>query len=211
MKKEHLYYILAAIPVLLIPFMGTTWLIFSIYLVLLANKSGLSKIRWHPSRGFIFKLFLIFLVSGLVLEVLAIIDNLPLLPGDRILLHPDPLTDLYLAIGYYAGFALVWSVVVSKIRFSHRDVFILGGTFGILFEQTGKLLFTLQIPAWFYVFLVYGSFQAIPLVIASEYLENLDRKDIGTGMKILVGIAVEIGCILLAALFLWILKYPLSI
>ncbi|WP_054840003.1 hypothetical protein [Thermococcus sp. JCM 11816] len=49
------------------------------------------------------------MASAYLVEVLAIIDNLKLSPPEeRILLNPDPLTDLYLAFAYYFPFVLYW-------------------------------------------------------------------------------------------------------
>ncbi len=208
--KRYLYYIIAAIPLLLIPFMGTTWLIFSIYMLILAHREWFSeRMDAFLKKGGFPGLLLIFLLSGLVLEVLAVIDNLPKPPGERILLHPDPVIDLYLALGYYGGFALAWSITLWKVKLSHKEVFLIAGAFGILFEQTGALLFTFQIFAWPYVFLVYGSYQAIPPLLASKYLNSRERKEYGKLGKILVGALVEVSGFILAGLFLSLLKMPL--
>jgi len=55
------------------------------------------------------------------------------------------------------------------------------------------------------VFLVYGSFQASAAILADNELENMRRKHLNAGWKIAVGIVIEIGCFLTAAVFLYLL------
>ncbi|NPA74719.1 MAG: hypothetical protein GXO25_01385 [Euryarchaeota archaeon] len=205
--SRALYLILAVIPVLLIPVMGCTWLIFSIYALMLYLKEPLQQ-RYEKLPGApTVKYFIVFLLFGLLTETFAIIDNLPRHPNQRILLNPAPFTDLYLALGYYGGFALVWSMVRKKFRFTHTEVFLIGGIFGIVFEQTGKLLLSLQIFAWPYVFLVYGSFQAIPALLAEK--EN-KACPVNKYWKIGMGILTEFACFVSAGLFLYLLSIPLQ-
>ncbi len=202
--KRIYYLLLALVPPLLVPWLGWSWLIFTVYLLILYFEEPLGRRYAKIGVDSRVKYFLVFLATGLLLELFAIIDNLPRPPAERILLSPDPIYDLYLSIGYYSGFALVWSVVATRIKFTHRDVFLIGGAFGLLFEQTGHLLLSLQVLAWPYVFVVYGSFQAIPAVLAGY--EHVERKEIGLPKKIGVGIATEVACFLTAFVFLWILK-----
>ncbi|GEM_PF-4894713 len=131
LKNKLLYCIGAFIPVLLVPVLGYTWLIFSVYLVVLAHREkfesagGMFCSKFCPRGKVGLCVFLIFLFSGLLLEILAIVDNLPKPPDKRILLHPDPLVDFYLAIGYYSGFGIVWTYILTFSNILKRQSLLL--------------------------------------------------------------------------------------
>jgi hypothetical protein len=207
MMRREIYLVLGAIPLLTIPLLGYTWLIFSVYALLIYLKDRVSDAYSRWSMPSVPKYFITFLAFGMLTEILAIVDNIPRPPSERILLNPSPAVDLYLALGFYSGFALVWSIVLRFVNMTHRFVFTVAGAFGILFEQTGRLLFTFQILAWPYVFLVYGSFQAAPALMAER--ENRG-KNVGTATRILIGAGTELGCFVAAALLLWIFSIPIQ-
>ena len=204
--RRYLFLIFASIPVFLIPWMGPPWLIFSVYAFSLYFKDHAVKIPARMPGNSHLKFYLLAVAFGLLTETLAILDNLPRPPEDRFLLHPDLLVDLYLAFGYYSGFAIAWCITSHIFNLNHRDAFLIGGAFGILFERTGGLLFSLQVLAWPYVFLVYGSFQALPLLFMDEELNARQRRKISAMGKVLLGAGVEIISFLLAALFLSALR-----
>ncbi len=201
---KYIWLVLAAIPLILIPFLGVTWLNFSIFCLLLYYREPLSK--WYHkvrvSREIKFILF--FLLFGYLVEILAIVDNLPLPPAERILLHPNPIVDLYLATGYYLGFAIAWFMVGRSYKFTILEIFLLGGFFGILFEQMGKVFFSFNPFAWLYVFLVYGSFQASAPLLARE--ELFIGKELSLWKKVLLGVITEVLAFILAGLLLWFLS-----
>ncbi len=205
--KKWVCLILAIIPIVLIPLMGLTWLIFSVFCFLIYFKPKLKK--WyqkiHLSSGFKFILF--FLLFGYITEISAVVDNLPKPPEQRALLNPNPLIDLYLAFGYYLAFALVWYLFTRRFNFTYRDAFLIAGSFGILFEQSGKILLSFNPFAWLYVFLVYGSFQASALVISEN---DIAIKKISPWKKVILGIALEVSAFLLAGAFLWLLQLPIK-
>ncbi len=190
--------------------MGFTWLIFSIYCLLVYFSTRAQRWYENISIASYLKFLAFFLFFGILTELFAIIDNMPLPPEDRILFNADPFIDLYLALGFYLAFAIVWYVVYSRINFTHGEVFVIAGTLGILFEQTGKLLLSLNIPGWIYVFLVYGSFQASAIILAEKEMNSLSRKELSIPKKIIVGVVAEFSAFILAAVFLWLLKLPLK-
>jgi hypothetical protein len=100
---------------------------------------------------------LVGIASAYLVEVLAVIDNLKLPPEERILLNPDPLTDMYLAFAYYFPFVLYWGLTVRRYEYSWKEVFLIGGATGIVMEQMGVVFLMFNPMAWLYVLLVYGS------------------------------------------------------
>ncbi len=92
-----------------------------------------------------FPLPLAFILSGiffgLLTESFAILENINKPMTERILLHPDPLHDLLMALFYYSLFIITWYLILRKIRFSKRSVFIMSGIFGVLSEQGGAIAY----------------------------------------------------------------------
>ena len=204
MMWKHLWIIAAIIPLLLIPFTGFTWLIFSIFIFILYSKKlqlWYSRIPLNPALKF----FIFSLIFGLITEALAIIDNVPLPPERRILFNPNPATDIYLATGYYSAFALVWSIAYFRFEFTYKSIFFIAGAFGLFFEQMGKILFSFNPFAYLYVFIVYGSFQA-----CAAALDHRTAEHVNVWKITLVGIGVELSSFLLAALLFHILALPLT-
>jgi hypothetical protein len=116
-----------------------------------------------------------FLLSGSLTETLAWMNNYSKAAPQPALLHPQPIPDLILGLGFYGGWALAWLIAFRWFRFTLLEVFLATGLLGIGFEQLGAVflvmagtfmgnpLQSLLIGA--YVFVVYGSAvrQAWPL------------------------------------------------
>ena len=203
MKKKHIILVVALIPMVMIPFTGLTWVIFSIYCFIVYFRKFSEKYNDIPLNPRV-KFFLFLLLFGMITEVFAIVDNLPKPPGERILFNPNPMIDLYLALGYYSAFALMWSLTYYRFNFTHFSIFLIAGSFGLVFEQTGGILFSLNPFIYLYVFLVYGSFQA-----STAALANTERREIVGWKAILIGIGIELSSFVLAALLLFLLSIPL--
>ncbi len=122
MNKRIFIFIAALVPIVMVPFTGFTWIIFSLYCFAVYFKKLpelFMKIPLSPRLKF----FVFFFIFGMLTEVFAIVDNLPKPPADRILFSANPWLDLYFAVGYYSAFALVWSVAYFRFKFSHLDIF----------------------------------------------------------------------------------------
>ncbi len=166
-------------------------------------RSGIGELPYLLGQNSFFS----FLLFGYLTEIFAIVDNLPRPLVERALFSSYPFTDLYLALGYYLAFAIVWYIILKNFKFRYWEVFIIGGSFGILFEQSGRILLSFNFLAWLYVFLVYGSFQASVPVMAEN---TLGKREISRAKKIIIGIIAEASAFMLAVDFLWLLKLPIK-
>ncbi len=164
MKSKNVILIAALIPIIMIPFTRLTWFIFSIYCFLVYFRKSSEWYSKIPMDSRL-KFFLFSLLFGMITEVFAVVDNLPKPPGKRILFNSDPMVDLYLALGCYSAFALILTLACYRFDFNHLSVFIIGGSFGLVFEQTGGILFSLNPFIYLYVLLASFFLAAIFLFI----------------------------------------------
>jgi hypothetical protein len=123
---------------------------------------------------------------GIITEILAILNNIAKPLEQRNLFHPDPVTDLILSITYYLPVSIAAMLVVFHYNIKLLDLFIAGGVYGILSEQDFAIFLTFNIFYWFYVFLVYGSFLALPFVIFRSKIQQYPRKQIKRILQISV-------------------------
>ncbi|NJE04783.1 hypothetical protein E3E36_01165 [Thermococcus sp. M36] len=166
----------------------------------------------YGSRGSSFAKYLaVGMASAYLVEILAVIDNLKRPPAERILLHPDPLTDLYLAFAYYLPFVLYWGLAVRRYDYRWWEVFLIGGATGILMEQMGAVFLSFNPLAWLYVLLVYGSYKAVPVLVAEDCLNKMGRANIGKWKKLVLGLLIEFLAFVSAGALLWIFKALLNI
>ena len=113
-------------------------------------------------------------ISGIMAETFAILNNLDLLPEDKVLFHPDPLIDLILGLSYYFPLFFFSMFIVFKYKIDEKIIFIVGGIYGILTEQTFQIFLSFNLLYWIYVFLVYGSFIAIPYTLLKTPINELN-------------------------------------
>lgn len=180
MRKRYLIWILVFGIILL----GSPPLfIFGIFALLYLGKERISPFLNKLNLSLKAKFLLLGISFGLFTEILAIIDNLEKPPEERILFHPDPAIDFLMGIGFYSFIAILWWLCLKRFQFRVREVFLVGGAWGITVEQTGAILtsiFTQGISgliAWFYVLCVYGSFMAIPYLLLEHDFSVFQRKN----------------------------------
>ncbi len=210
MEKRTWALVIAAIPVITIPLFGFTWLSFSIFMLIYYFKEKLQKGYTNIQINEYLKLMLFGLIFSYLTEIFAIIDNIPKPPSQRILLNPNPLLDLYLAIGYYLPFISFWSFLAIKYDYTPWNVFVIGGSTGILMEQMGAIFLSMNPFAWLYVFLVYGSFKSSAILLADDELKNSERYNISIWKKVAFGLLFESFAFIVAGLLLWVLALPIS-
>jgi len=155
---------------------GPIW-VFSVFILFYIFRN---KIKVKLS---LLKYILFALITGLFIEALAIINSLKLPIEERALFSPYPIPDLIFAIGYYSFFALGIFFILRKYKFSLKELFIIGGIFGIFAEQHGLVFLSFNSINYLYVFLSYGSFIALPYLIFFRDFKKLKRKQ--TNLKYL--------------------------
>lgn len=144
---------------------------------------------------------------GLVTEGLAILDNWGSPPEEKILFHPDPGVDLLLGLGFYFWIAVIWALLIKRYTFNVKSVFVIGGIWGIIAEQNMAVLLSPLLYGVFgfimyiYVFLVYGSFMAIPVVFFRESLESAQRKE-KTVIHVVLAFLMLFGAYALAGIYM---------
>lgn len=143
-------------------------------------------------------LFLSFMGSGLffglLTECFAILQNINKPPSERILLNPNPLADLTLALFYYSLLILTWYLLLRRISFPLWAVFVLTGILGIVTEQMGAIMVGIFVSPFgilmaILIACVYGIFPMLTCVVNQPKFEALGRRMPGPGHYVL-GLAV---------------------
>lgn len=107
-----------------------------IFVYLLKDKIKNYLIRFSLRTSFIGS----GLVFGLLTEVFAIWSNITVPLKERALLNPYPLPDLILAFFWYGLFVVVWYFLLKKYNYTKKEIFLLAGMYGLVFEQKGIFL-----------------------------------------------------------------------
>ena len=112
-------------------------------------------------------LFILFLLSGSLTEILAWISNYLKDAPEPALFHPQLIPDLILGIGFYGGWAIAWLLAMRWFRFTLLEAFVVTGLQGVFLEQLGAVFVKmigvfasnplLSIFLVVYVFAVHGS------------------------------------------------------
>lgn len=111
---------------------------------------------------------------GLLVELFAIFDNIKKPVSERILMSPEPLTDLVYGIFYYSLVVGVWYILLRQYSFSKKEVFFLTGiTLGLFTEQMGAIFFGMfaSIAGLFvamFVIAIYGTFPMLAYMLTED-------------------------------------------
>ena len=142
-------------------------LIYSVFVAAVFFRKGLSKMVRGINLNPYLKFLLLLVAVGLLAEFLAWSTNFLARSPEPALFHPQLIPNLIIGIGFYSGWAIAWSLVLRKFRFSLLSVFVTMGFFGVFFEQDGAVLLAIieliqsnplfALVMAVYVFVVYGS------------------------------------------------------
>ena len=116
---------------------------------------------------------------GLLTEVFAIIENLPKPAGERILLSQNPVNDIVFGFVYYLFVISAWYLMLRKMRYTGRDVFLITGIYGIFVEETGQVflrIFTVPVFGLLYsiiIMFVYGIFPMLAHMLNENRFSGL--------------------------------------
>ena len=205
-KLKTILIILLAFLVLIVTAPGPIWF-FPLFLVVYLLREKISFLL-KRFRSLPIKFFAIALLTGFFVELLAIINSLPLPPEQRALFHPDPLPDLIFAFGYYAFIALGAFFILKRYDFSLRKFFSFAGIYGVLTEQLGAvfaMVLSGNLLAGIYVFFSYGSFLALPYLVLEKDFAELKRKKTRITSYIL-SMLVLFFCFFLFALYFLVVQ-----
>lgn len=124
-------------------------------------------------------------IFGLLIELFAIFDNIKKPAEERILMSPDPLTDLFYGIFYYSLVVGVWYFLLTRYSFSKKEVFLLTGiTLGLFTEQMGAIFFGMfaSVAGLFvamFVVAIYGAFPTLAYMLTENKFSS-SRADADT-------------------------------
>ena len=177
MKKATLA--LLGIALLIISFENPMLFIFPMWIFVVLFKDPLMHLFAKFSSDWSFVVAGIFF--GLLTEAFAIINNLNVPLAERILLHPEPIPDLIYGFFYYSFLISTWYLLLRRISFSTKEIFILTGVFGIFAEETGQVflrIFSQPVTGALYaiiVIFVYGIFPMLAYLLTEKNFSP-DRK-----------------------------------
>jgi len=142
---------------------------------LLQNK--LPKFRINHFRPFI--VFLFIFSFAMLFELSAAIEPYRINEFGLATRFSEGLSDnMKLGLGYHLPFALVWTWFLFYFRYTVRDVFVIGGTYGALTEQEffviKHLIFgnPIFIYTAFVLMLLYGSALTTPFILIKHLLPH---------------------------------------
>ena len=77
----------------------------------------------------------------------------------------NPIIHFFQALVIYLCVMTVWYILLRKYDIDAGRVFLMTGLWGVIFERNFAVLLTLNPLMYLFVFLVYGSFAAIPVLL----------------------------------------------
>lgn len=119
------------------------------------------------------------LFFGLLTEVFAIWSSLKLPLKERALLSPYPTVDLILGFFWYGLFVLVWYTILKRYHYSKKEILLLCGVYGLIFEQHAKFFFMLFGPGFIvslFVMFVYAVFPMLAYMLTQQRFSSSQKK-----------------------------------
>jgi hypothetical protein len=154
------------------------FLIFSLWGFIHIFKSSIQSIV--NKINFINPFLILSIALGLITELLAILTNIGIPYGQRILLHQNFIIDFVFALIYYPFFMFILYLLLRRYDFSKIKVFFIFGIFGIFTEEVGdvllRLIFGFDIVYATLVLFVYGLFPYLAYSFTKNRFDTLQRK-----------------------------------
>ena len=180
-------------------YMLTLLPIFLLILSITPTKNIFTKMK-SPT---LLKFLILGILTGLLTETLAIMNNLHLPAAEKALFNPDPVMNIIVSFGYYIPLIIAWFFVLKKYKFKTSQIFIISGIIGVFAEGVGAALLSFNILVWIYVFLVHGSIVALPFSILQDEFSKFKTKDKKT--KYLIAIIPTIIAFIIGGLWMMLL------
>ncbi|MCA9458966.1 MAG: hypothetical protein KC550_00290 [Nanoarchaeota archaeon] len=155
-------------------------IIISILLILTYFQDFFHKINEKISVPVLIKTIFLTIIIGIVTELLAIWNNrgktIEHIIETNQLFSPDPILNMIIAMKYYIPLAIIWFFLLKKYKYKTKDLFIIMGITGILFEGAMRVFFTFNPLLWLYAFLVHGSYFTIVYLILKKEISVINNK-----------------------------------
>ncbi len=144
-------------------------------LVLIFRQKLQEREKRHHKKLAVFAAILIF---SLIFEFGAAIEPYAVNQfGGAARFHPEVVPDMLIGLLYWVPFSLVWMLLLSRYKYSAKQIFAIGGIYGALTEQAGLvplLIISGQaaaglLTAGILIFL-YGSALAAPFMVVEKTL-----------------------------------------
>lgn len=189
--------------------------IFALFLITLSFDKYLQELSQKIKVSKCTKLLFLAVIVGLLTESLAFWNNLEL-SNDEImrlnrLYSPYLYADLLIGFGHYIPLAFLWCFLLRKVTFSIKEIFIVMGVFGILFEGAGIVFATFNPFIWLYAFLVHGSYLSIIFIVLKDEIIVRGKRMKPFWKKYALGFLVSVATVIPFLIWKSILKLFIDI
>lgn len=114
------------------------------------------------------------------------------LEGFETTFSANPVIHFFQALVIYVCLMFVWFLVLRKYEAGPGVVFAINGLWGVVFERMGAVLLTLDPLMYLFVFVVYGSFASIPVLLtAGRFPQSRARLSLKRSLLVFVWLSVS--------------------
>ena len=180
-------------------------LIYAFFVLVYLFRNKLNALFKHLSGHTSLHLFILFLLSGSLTEILAWIGNFLKGAQEPALFHPQLIPDLILGIGFYGGWAIAWLIAFRWFRFTLLEAFVVTGFQGIFFEQLGSVFLEmltlfpsnpfLSLLLGAYVFVVHGSITGLAVTPLIHHFDLPHRSRHWVRFPVIIALMVSLAFI----------------
>lgn len=214
-KKILLFLVGLSLGVVFLKIGQPMLVIFALFLITLSFDKYLQELSQKIKVSKCTKLLFLAVIVGLLTESLAFWNNLEL-SNDEImrlnrLYSPYLYADLLIGFGHYIPLAFLWCFLLRKVTFSIKEIFIVMGVFGILFEGSGIVFATFKPLIWLYAFLVHGSYLSIIFIVLRDEIIVRGKRMKPFWKKYALGFLVSVATVIPFLIWRSILKLFINI
>ena len=180
MTKKRIFLIILAIILFIIALESPQGMIFPMWITIYLLKGNLIKILDKISLPIVF--IGAWTIFWLLTELFAVIENVDVEYGERILMSQNLVTDMLLAPAFYTLFIVYIYLLVKKYKFTQKSIFIMSGTYWILAENWGAIFLSIfinpiiGIPMSFIIMSVYAVFPLLIYMLTEHRFKSVRPK-----------------------------------
>lgn len=214
-KKILLFLLGLALGVVFLKIGQPMLVIFALFLITLSFDKYLQGLSQKIKVSKCTKLLFLAVIIGIVTESLAFWNNLELSSEEIMRLNrlysPYLYADLLIGFGHYIPLAFLWCFLVRRVTFSIKEIFIIMGVFGVLFEGAGLVFATFNPLIWLYAFLVHGSYLVIIFIILKKELIVRGKRTKPFWKKYALGFLISVATVIPFLVWRSVLKLFINI